>query len=369
VNLPRATLLLCFMLACGTACAAEPAGGAPAATLPPVRVDALRDPVEKSYRKIVRGMVLYEERRSLAPSALLKFRILPRTRDVNLQGLQVSIVGETVSIPVTVNADNTFALERSQQAFEEDALVMTNRRARSMTWRADVRTPGVPPDTRRLGDLRLECLVGMESDLVSNLRQPWFGRIDNPLLRRQGFCEKSDVRYYFFAERPLFGVTLVSGSRREILPVDRLYGGISRDPTLANDLEYCDCQVLLDRTYYVPLGDRSWPDDTLVMLDYMDTMTSPQEKVISPPRARGAVAPGKSTKADVIAALGAGQVIRFDSGYEAWIYRLANEAEGGKRSGERGKNKVGEEPTDEVVVLFAPSGRVARTRIRGEGMK
>jgi len=28
--------------------------------------------------------------------------------------------------------------------------------------------------------------------------------------------------------------------------------------------------VLLDRTYFLPLGDRSWPHDTLVVFEYMD---------------------------------------------------------------------------------------------------
>jgi hypothetical protein len=30
--------------------------------------------------------------------------------------------------------------------------------------------------------------------------------------------------------------------------------------------------VLLDRTYYAPLADRSWPDDTLIVLEYMDSV-------------------------------------------------------------------------------------------------
>ncbi len=28
--------------------------------------------------------------------------------------------------------------------------------------------------------------------------------------------------------------------------------------------------ALLDRTYFVPLGDPSWPDDALVEFEYMD---------------------------------------------------------------------------------------------------
>src|SRR5262249_35072567 len=100
--------------------------------------------------------------------------------------------------------------------------------------------------------------------------RPFFGDIANFVMRLQGYCDDAGVRYLFFAERPLFGVTLVAGGRREILSVDRLYAGISGDPGMADDLGYCDCEVLLDRTYLAPLGDRSWPDDTLVELEYMD---------------------------------------------------------------------------------------------------
>src|SRR5437773_1250729 len=37
-----------------------------------------------------------------------------------------------------------------------------------------------------------------------------------------------------------------------------------------NELRYCDCEALLDRSYVLPLGDKSWPDDTRVELEYMD---------------------------------------------------------------------------------------------------
>jgi hypothetical protein len=48
-----------------------------------------------------------------------------------------------------------------------------------------------------------------------------------------------------------------------------LYARASRDPAWKED-RYCDCEVLIDRTYFVPLGDASWPDDTLVKFEYMD---------------------------------------------------------------------------------------------------
>lgn len=63
-----------------------------------------------------------------------------------------------------------------------------------------------------------------------------------------------------------------------------------------------------------------------------------------------AVAIGQSSKQDVMAALGPGTVVRFDSGYEVWVYR---------------KNPLRSEAANaELVILFAPSGIVKKTRIR-----
>jgi hypothetical protein len=57
---------------------------------------------------------------------------------------------------------------------------------------------------------------------------------------------------------------------------------------------------------------------------------------------------GKSTRAEVLAALGKTRTVAFDSGYEVWVYQFD--------AGMRG--------TNEFVVLFAPSGIVTKTRIR-----
>jgi len=59
----------------------------------------------------------------------------------------------------------------------------------------------------------------------------------------------------------------------QALSIDKLYAGISRDPMSESDLSYCDCQVLLDRTYFLPLGDRSWSDDTLVEVEYIEDLS------------------------------------------------------------------------------------------------
>lgn len=67
-------------------------------------------------------------------------------------------------------------------------------------------------------------------------------------------------------------------------------------------------------------------------------------EVRSAQSAAEAIAVGKSTKADVRAALGEAVVVDFETGYEVWVYR--------------------ERPSTELVLLFDPSGRLAKTRIR-----
>lgn len=265
---PFMKMLTVFLLAsCGTAWAQANARGSPEADA--VVITALPNPVAKSYRRMIAGMDLFEKRRHLAPAASLRFKLLPRNRDTDLKDLELEISGDSFAAAVAVAPDQTFTLKRNGTGLKENAAVTPNRKAGTMTWRAEIRTPGLPPDTRRLGDLRLECEVGMEARLISNYRPLLFGLLD-PLLREgPDYCHRAEPRYLFFADRPLFSVTLVDGERREVVPVDRLYGGASRDPEWKEDLRYCDCEVLMDRAYFMPLGDPSWPNDTLVEFEYM----------------------------------------------------------------------------------------------------
>ena len=313
-----------------------------------ITITTTRDPVDKSYRKMLQGMDLFETLRAMAPNASLRYKLLPLQRGTRMDGIVLEIVGATDRIPVPLAPDHTFTLARHQKALDEDASVMPNRRERSMTWRTEVRTPGVAPNTRRLGDLRLECHVGMEADLVSKVGF-LASLVSNAVRRRRGFCDEGGGLYYFFSERPLFNVTMVAGTRREILPVDALYAGVIHDPQSEAELSLCDCQALLDRTYFVPLGDRSWPDDTLIEFEYMDEAHGLHSS-------RDAITIGKSTKADVMAALGKTAGTSFESGFEVWVYQFAG-ATPAKPSREK-------PAATEFVVLFAPSGVVSKTRIR-----
>ncbi|GGC89166.1 hypothetical protein GCM10011396_40470 [Undibacterium terreum] len=271
--------LLLPLLLSSAACAQalqplQPQQQADAPSVAAVTVSGTRNPVDKSYRKMLKGMDLFERLHGMAPAASLRYKFLPRQPGTDMEGILLNIAGDTASIPVPVAADHTFTLPRNEKAWKEDAAVMPNRKANSMTWRTEIRTPGLPAHTRRLGDLRLECRVGMEAGLVSD-DSPFIGKLIKLVVGSDAYCDAPDQQYLFFSDHPLFSVSLRAGERREILSLDQLYAGISRHPMPPSELAYCDCQVLLDRTYFLPLGDKSWPDDTLVELEYMEDGVPP----------------------------------------------------------------------------------------------
>ncbi len=263
----RKTAALVFFCAAATARAASPESDA-------VAVNALRNPVDKPYRKMVAGLERFEKRRHLAPEAALRFKLLPRNRDTRMENLELEIASKSFATPVAVASDHTFTLVRDPRALKENASVTPNRKAGTLTWRAEIRTPGLPPGTRRLGDLRLECEVGMEAGLISNYRPVLFGLLvrcrtrccakapNTAIAPRRATSSSPTVPY---GASPWF-----QANDGEVVSVDRLYGGASRDPDWKEDLPYCDCEVLMDRAYFLPLGDRSWPDDTRVEFEFMD---------------------------------------------------------------------------------------------------
>jgi len=83
----------------------------------------------------------------------------------------------------------------------------------------------------------------------------------------------------------------------------------------------------------------------------VDTVPLFHEKTLSVQDARDAIAPGRSTQAEILAALGKATVVKFDSGYEVWVYR-------GNIAGSRPGDKT------EFVILFGPDGVLKKVRVR-----
>lgn len=303
-----------------------------------VTVATTRDPVDKSYRKMIAGMDRFERLHALAPQATLRFQLLPRLPTTELDGITLRVAGDSVSLPITVAPDHTFTVPRDDRALAQDAALIASRKTSTLTWRAQVRSPGVPAGMRRLGDLRLECQVGVQAGLLSNNSQvfAWLGELFTDPDR---VCGAVDGNYLFFAERPVFGITLRHGTRSAALPFAMLYAGGTQTPAT---LPFCDCQVLLDRSFYAPIWDATWPDDTLLAFDYMDDAPATT------------LAPGYGDTATVRTRLGAATEVKFDTGVQVWRYRYPPA---------QPTDNAGQPQWAELVILFGADGAARKARL------
>src|SRR5471030_1461823 len=226
--------------------AAAPAANVAAAadTAPVVEVSSVKNPELKSYRQMLKGVDAFREYHPLAPATALKFVLVADDSAVKLDDVTLRIAGDTTSIPVPLAKDGTFTLEKIQAAIDDNADIVSNKKKNLLHWHADIRTPNVPENTRRLGDLRLECEI---SWAVRQDEMSFFVR--NGIKLAGGLCHSTHIMLHYQASRALASVTLVSGDRREALVISK------KEP----------------RVFMPPLSDTSWNDDALIEYEYADS--------------------------------------------------------------------------------------------------
>jgi hypothetical protein len=232
-------------------------------------VDDMKNADGKSYRRLIKGMDAFEKNHQLAPDAVLRFKVHARKFDEPLDGIELKIRGEDFSIPLLLAHDLSFVVPRDQRAIDQDASLLSNRKADTFAWYPEVRSPGVPANARRLGDLRLECKILMS---IGNLSHGGASS-DVPLLLHviPDLCGMKALKLPHFEDRPIFNVTLHNGQRRRMLTSDSLYADEIPDVLLP----LVDYSQFLDHVYMLTMGDSSWPNDTLVEFEYMDDDNAP----------------------------------------------------------------------------------------------
>lgn len=216
-----------------------------------VSVSTIKDPALRPYRRMVRGLDAWDEQqRALAPNATLRFELLTQDgRAAVPEGLVLRIAGDKVDVALPLDADATFVLPRSPEALDDNADLILNRKKDQFRWRPRVRTPGVPDNARRLGDLRMECEV---SSAVRKEEIPFLYRAG--AVAAGGICRLPMVGYVYRAPRRLASATVVSGTRRETL-------GLHENGA----------------AYMAPLRDKSWDNDALVVYEFADAVAAGQQ--------------------------------------------------------------------------------------------
>ncbi|MEX5746838.1 hypothetical protein [Massilia sp. X63] len=214
-----------------------------AAAAETVQVSSIKDPALRPYRRMLRGLDAWEEKRGLAPNASLRFELwTAEGKPAAPEGLQLRIAGNQVDIALPIDPDGSFVLPRSQEAWDDEADLVSNRKKDQIRWRPRVRTPGVPEHARRLGDLRLECEV---SAAVRKEEIPLLYRAG--ALAAGGLCNLPMVGYVYRAPRKLASATAVAGERKLALVLHEN-----------------------GEAYMAPLRDKSWDNDTLVVYEFAD---------------------------------------------------------------------------------------------------
>lgn len=218
-----------------------------------VHINEVRHPERKSYRAMAAGLDAFEAHHALAPRAReVRFQLIPGpgVASGSPHDLTLRIVGNATAISVPVSADGSFVLPRSAQADGDDADVVANRPQDQFRWQASVRSDDVPPGTRRLGDLRLQCQVG---SAIARKETPfWMRTLIAASLRSTDWCAGDKLKMGTHSDPAIASATLLDGGHRIALPVKN--AGTS---------------------FQAPLGDSRYGDDTLIELVYKDTGDGP----------------------------------------------------------------------------------------------
>lgn len=218
-----------------------------------------------SYISLEAGVDMFERRSpQLAPGALLRYKmpkgiLPPKDKDGKPEDTTATIAVKGWSVPLPLAPDLSFVLPPNSRAKADGAYIVVSRRFPSGMYKhpdVDVRTPGLPANVLRLGDLRLACEIQVRILKKDMLRarllldaMGWFGK--SP-------CD-SDTGKIFTAPALHNSITYTAGNRRLVKPVS------------GKELEF-----------NAPLGDSDWPDDTLMTFE-LDGEPAPKPVAVLKP--------------------------------------------------------------------------------------
>jgi hypothetical protein len=163
--------------------------------------------------------VFEREKAQYAPNAELRIRVLTRRDLADVPALELR--HGRVREPIELDALGRFAIPSIWRQLPPDAVVRCRLLDGRLAWAVDVRTPGLPEHTRRLGDLRLECRADLYGGaLQRGIKPPAF----YALRASTDVCMSRLVNYGFFADEPVFAAQLTQGERHAEHPYRWMHG-------------------------------------------------------------------------------------------------------------------------------------------------
>lgn len=219
-----------------------------------ITVNGIRNPELKPYAVMLAGLDAFDAYHALAPKAPgVRFQLRARSAAVagrTLDDVTLRIADEQTSVPVPLTSEGFFSLPRVPGLATEEADLILNRRKSLYRWDAEVRSAGLPPDTVRLGDLRLECEVMVA--VAKKEMSVWLHATITSLTMTNHWCGWDKLNWVSHSPRQLFAATLVMADQRVALKLDDN-----------------------GRSFTSPTSDKRYPDDALIELNYVDGSAAP----------------------------------------------------------------------------------------------
>jgi hypothetical protein len=222
-----------------------------------VHINAMKDPELKNYRAIMAGLDKFDQLHALAPAIpQLRFQFEGKRMLIDGQLPAARIAADDFSIPLTPDQDRRLTIPRSQAAYDAKAELVLNRKKSEARVEAYVRTPGLPDNQYRMGDVRLDCQVKVA---IGKEEIPfWANAMINTLLLTTDWCswfkgatpKGGDRNWSHKATAKLSAATLRDGERSLALKVD-------------------------GKNFRLPIGDTSWSNDAIVELEFAASAEAP----------------------------------------------------------------------------------------------
>lgn len=163
---------------------------------------------KKTLAQLFKAEALFEKHRALAPLATLKFKVYARTQADTAPSLDLGLMAPGGRQSLQLDAQDRFVIDPAWRQLDDATEVRSRLADGRVTWRPDIRTPGLPEGERRLGDLRLQCRVAFNSGVARG------GLVFGFLPSLSDGCGHAAWSSSNFADQPVFAVTLVHGERR-----------------------------------------------------------------------------------------------------------------------------------------------------------